>query len=395
MPVPDFPERLKEHEIPIESINLDPNNPRLADLTTEVTPEERIAEDGVQAATLRRLNEGNFDMSGLRASIRRSGLLPLDRVVIRPLQGQEGAYVVVEGNRRIGAIRTLLQLHEAGDVSLDAAILPGLKTPRVLVLEEGDPHRARLDQWVIQGVRHFSGIRDWGGYQGAETIRSMVNDMGYSEREVADALTLSIQRVRRSLRVISALEQMNEDEEFGEYATPDVYAYLDEVIRRLTVRNWVGWDDQQRIFTDEDKARRLYSWISPDEELNGERRIPQSADVRLLDPVLTNESALAILDTPGQNLNAALRVAGPPLESEWRMPVRGAVSALRAIPTSALEELDEEDRQLIESLRDIAIHRLQLADTLQAQARADTHESDQDEGPGTEAEQGEAESSAE
>lgn len=364
MPVPEFPSRLSEQAVAIEDILLDPNNPRLAEMSSEKTPEERISEPGVQAATLGKLNEGNFDLAGLRSSIRRSGFLLLDRVVVRPAQNAPGKMVVVEGNRRIGAIKTLLQQHDAGDLSLAEEILPGLREPNVLVLAESDPHRARLDQWVIQGVRHFSGIRDWGGYQGAQTIRSMVEEMGYQDREVAEALNLPLQRVRRSLRVIAVLHQMGEDEEYGEYATPDLYAYFDEVARRVNVRTWLGWDADKMEFTEEDRTRQLYSWIIPDEELDGERRIPQSADIRQLDPILANSAALAILDTPGQTINAALRIAGPLPESEWRNPVRGALSALRAIPTSALEELEDEERQLIEDLRDMAANRLKLAERL-------------------------------
>jgi hypothetical protein len=380
MPVPEFPNRLEEQSISIGDIFLDPNNPRLVILASEPTKEERISEASVQEATLRRLNDGPYDMAGLRGSIRRSGLLPLDRVVVRPLQDAEGKYVVVEGNRRIGAVKTLLALHSSGDITLADEILPTLESPKVLVLDEPDPERARLNQWVIQGVRHFTGIRDWGGYQAAQTIQSMVDEMGYDDREVADALSLSLQRIRRSLRVISVLDQMEEDEEFGEYANPDLYAYFDEVVRRLTVRNWVGWDDENYSFTDEDKARRLYSWIVPDDELEGERRIAQSADIRQLDPVLASNEALAILDTPGQTLDAALRITGPPVESEWRNPVRGAVVALRQIPTSALEELTEEDRELITSLRELADNRLALADQLQAQL-ADTDDQDEDDEP--------------
>ncbi|HST37961.1 MAG TPA: hypothetical protein VLK58_00565, partial [Conexibacter sp.] len=217
MPVPDFLDRFEERSIPIDNILLDANNPRLAGVTSEETPEERIAEPGVQENILRRLNEGPYDMGGLRASIRRSGLIPLDRIVVRPLQGDPEKFVVVEGNRRIGSIKSLLHLHHAGDISIEEQFLPRLREPSVLVLLQGDPEIARLDQWVIQGVRHISGIREWGGYQAAQTIKTMVENLGYTDREVADALTLSLQRVRRALRVISALEQMREDEEFGEY----------------------------------------------------------------------------------------------------------------------------------------------------------------------------------
>jgi hypothetical protein len=365
MPVPQFPERLAERPVPVEEIMLDPNNPRLATVATEETPEERIGEEGPQIATLRRLNAGRYDMEGLRASIRRSGLLPIDRIVVRPIEGEDGKYVVVEGNRRIGAIKTLLQQHRDGDITLEDAVLETIEEPEVLVLEGEGAEEARLDQWVIQGVRHITGIRQWGGYQAARTIQTMIEKLGYEEREVAEALNLSTQRVKRSMRVLAALEQMSEDEEYGEFASPDLYAYFDELIKRPSVRNWVAWDNDSYQFTDEERAREFFSWISPDDELEDEPRIPTSGDVRQLDRVLGSEAALAVLNTPGNTLSDALVVAAPePLAPEWRKPVERAIDALNAIPTGDLEELDDDDRELIERLRALADKRLRQAERL-------------------------------
>ncbi len=362
MPVPDFTQRLDERGIPIGEILLDPNNPRLSLPTSETTPEERIGEEGVQTATLRRLNRGRFDMDGLRSSIRKSGLLPIDKIVVRPL-GEGGQFVVVEGNRRIGAIKTLLQQHADGDITLDADVLESIEEPVVLVLEEGDTAQAHLDQWVIQGIRHITGIREWGGYQAARTIQTLIRDLDYEERGVADALNLSIQRVRRSLRVLSALEQMQEDDEFGEFASPELYAFFDEVVKRPKVRDWIGWDDTNYRFTNEDRARMLYSWIAVDDELEDDppRRLSTSSDVRALDPVLDSAQALDVLNTPGHRISEALRIAEPEREPEWRAPLERAVTALRAIPASVLEELSADDQALIETVRDIAARRLEQA----------------------------------
>lgn len=365
MPVPQFPERLEEEEVEIENICLDPNNPRLASVTSEVTPEERIAESGVQAATLRRLNQGRFDMDGLRNSIRRSGLLPIDRIVVRPIEGEDDKYVVVEGNRRIGAIKTLLEQHEAGDLTLADQVRASIEAPDVLVLTGEDAETARLDQWLIQGVRHITGIRAWGGYQAARTIQTMIEDLGYQEPEVAEALNLSTHRVKRAMRVLSALEQMSEDDEYAEFAVPDLYAYFDELIKRPKVRNWVGWDNDSYEFTDEDRAREFFSWISPDDELDDEPRIPTSADLRQLDSVLESDAALAVLNTPGNTLSDALVVAAPTThEPEWRRPLERAIDALDAIPTSDLENLEEDDRDLMTNVRDLADRRLRQAEAL-------------------------------
>lgn len=366
MPVPEFPQRLHEQSLPIDQIFLDPNNPRLATVSSEETPENRIAEETVQLATLRRLNDGRFDQEGLRSSIKRSGLLPIDRIVVRPIEGeQDEKYVVVEGNRRIGAIKSLLRLYADGDLTLEEPVLATIDEPHVLVLEGEGAEEARLDQWLIQGVRHISGIRPWGGYQAARTIQTMIDRLGYNEREVAEALNLSVQRVKRSMRVLAALGQMSEDDEYGEFAVPDLYSYFDEMIRRVTVRNWVRWDNDSYRFTDEDRAREFFSWIAPDEELSDEPRIPTSEGVRQLDDVLASEAALAVLNTPGNSLGDALVVAAPaPLEPEWRRPVERAIDALNAIPMGVLESLEGDDRDLIERIRDLAARRLEQADAL-------------------------------
>jgi len=370
MPAPRFLEQLGEQSIPIDRILLDPNNPRLATTTFETVREGRIARERIQRATLQKLNEGPYEMDRLRASIRRSGLLPMDRIVVRPVaedgEDEEGEqlFVVVEGNRRIAAIKTLLEQHEEGELELEEQVVETLEEPTVLVLSEETAELARLDQWVIQGVRHITGIREWGGYQAARTIQTMIQELDYDEREVADALGLSLQRVRRSIRVLSGLDQMQEDEEYAEYAGPDLYAYFDEVIRRRKVRDWVGWDDSEYEFTNEDRARMLYAWITPDEELDGDRRVPTSGDVRNLDPVLDSDAALAVLNTPGATLQDAVRVAGPIApETEWRRPVERAIEALRSMPMSVLEDMQEEDRELLEGIRDIAKRRLDYAES--------------------------------
>jgi len=54
MPDPSYPERLRDERIAIDNVMLDPNNPRLATVSTEETPEERIAEPGIQGANLNR-----------------------------------------------------------------------------------------------------------------------------------------------------------------------------------------------------------------------------------------------------------------------------------------------------------------------------------------------------
>jgi len=74
----------------IESLLLDPNNPRFSELGAELNPvpEGRFADDKVQASTLEKMKTPIFDVSELRDTIKTIGFLPMDRVVVREWKGQ-------------------------------------------------------------------------------------------------------------------------------------------------------------------------------------------------------------------------------------------------------------------------------------------------------------------
>lgn len=375
MPQPRFVERMTEQSIPLEQIMLDPNNPRLIGLSSagivsyDSVPEDRMAESAVQAATLTSINSNrSLDQDSLRASIANSGLLPVDRIVVRPIAVAEGAgegsYVVVEGNRRIAACKTLYQLHESAQRTLSPEVLASIKAPKVLVLNEATPDDARLDQWVIQGIRHISGIKPWGAYQAAKTIEAMLEKLGYSEQQVSQALSVSVQRVRRSMRVLSALRQMAESDDYSEYSGPDLYAYFDEVLKRPAVRNWLGWSNDSQAFEQDDRILQFYSWITPDDELDGRKRIPVAESVRRLDEVLQDPSAIAVLDQPGRTIDDAASVITAVVKTNWTDPVSRAYKALSDMPMSDIENLGDDERGLISDLVTLASRRLEQAATI-------------------------------
>jgi hypothetical protein len=365
----DFADKLTEERIPLERILLDPNNPRLIGIDDYAgIVEERSAELDVQSRTLARLNAVRaIDQESLRASIEQSGLLPVDRVVVRPSglvnEAGEPLFIVVEGNRRIAACKTLVAQHATAEKTLSPRVLDSISAPDVLVLQEVEAEEARLQQWVIQGVRHISGLKPWGAYQSAKAIEAMLEKLGYTEQEVAGALSISVQRVRRSMRVLSALEQMAESEDFSEYSGPSMYAYFDEVLKRPKVRNWLGWSEETSRFLEDDNIESFYSWITPDDELeNGGRRIPVAENVRSLDSILEDPAALNVLNTPGQTIDDASKVAAPTAGPNWIEPLRRAITALDAVPIGDLENLDADARLTIERIVELGEKRLNQAD---------------------------------
>ena len=90
---------------------LDPNNPRLFTREKEKVPLERIPDPGFQADAADRITAGDrFKINDLVASIQTNGYIPEagGYMFVRKLPGSK-YYVVLEGNRRLIAIRKLLK----------------------------------------------------------------------------------------------------------------------------------------------------------------------------------------------------------------------------------------------------------------------------------------------
>lgn len=110
---------LKSETLELENILLDPNNPRFAELgdSIDVIPESRFAEPKIQKDAFDKMKTDRFEVAELRDTIKTIGFLPMDKVVVREWKGNPNLghkkYVVVEGNRRITALKWLIDLHDA------------------------------------------------------------------------------------------------------------------------------------------------------------------------------------------------------------------------------------------------------------------------------------------
>jgi hypothetical protein len=114
---------LKQIDIPLESIYLDPNNPRFIGPDWTFTPDVDIKNDEVQDKTILKL-VSDFQVGRLKMNMEVNGYLPIDRVIVREFS--KSKYVVLEGNRRICAAKLLSKDNE-GEVSLPTEIVKSLE----------------------------------------------------------------------------------------------------------------------------------------------------------------------------------------------------------------------------------------------------------------------------
>jgi hypothetical protein len=98
----------------------------------------------------------------------------MDRIVVRKWRGDPNTnqkYVIVEGNSRLAALRWLLELHESGKETFSGQQPENFNKLQVLVLDDQvAPDNAK---WIFPGLRHVSGIKEWGAYQKARTVYTL------------------------------------------------------------------------------------------------------------------------------------------------------------------------------------------------------------------------------
>jgi hypothetical protein len=336
---------------------LDPNNPRFHDLEGQFgkTPEARFNEPGVQRATFERLKDRRFDVSSLRDTIKTIGFLSIDKIVVRRCRlpaGQPEKYLVLEGNRRVAALKWLIDLNDAGQEQLSEAQIQNFSDLEVLLLsEDANPN---IGQWIIPGLRHVSGIKEWGAYQQAVAVKTL-RESGLSPQEAAQSIGLSTKAANKLWRTFWALDQMRHDEEFEDSSKESLFSYFDELLKRPNLKDWFGWDDNERKFTNIERIREFYSWIvgAPEGEGEEERQQPKigrAIDVRDLAMIVDEPLALGVLRGPNSNLEDALATFKSIHPEDWRSYVATTESLLTRLSPDSLRRLNEDDLRTLESL---------------------------------------------
>jgi hypothetical protein len=329
--------------VPLTRLLVDPNNFRFSAPGEVVSvAEPRFGEDKVQAAALQRIKDDG--VGEVKRSIAENGFVPVERIVVRALANEADEYVVVEGNRRTAALKLLAQDH-AGGIDLDPRVIEVFEAVPVLVASDADDD----DLLAIMGIRHVGGPKEWGGYQSALLVSKMLSKPDLSSRQVASRLGLTVNEVNRRHRALSALTQMTDDEEYGEFVSPEMYPIFHETIGQPIVREWLGWSQQEREFTNVPNREHFYSWLRDSE---GGPKIRSYGEVRELKLILDNEDALTALKDDDQSFSDALAIVRADAKAaRWLPNAKSALASLNDMGSDAVESLTVEDIDVLDKLR--------------------------------------------
>jgi hypothetical protein len=246
---------LQPENVNMENIIVDPNNPRFFDLDDWGTPvpQEMFASEIIQDEALRKLRGRQLGrVEDLKNSIRVNGYIPAEQIIVKPYVFAEGKYVVVEGNRRVAAIKMILT--EEPLTTEEGQLQEALGSLLVLVYTPtGDSNVDKRNEITLQGIRHVAGPKEWGAYQKANLVVQLHDELGQSFDNIDKSVGLGPRVTARYYRAYKALQQMQQDEEFGRLAGPHRFTLFEEAIRRPSIRTWLGWNDNSNRFTNEAK----------------------------------------------------------------------------------------------------------------------------------------------
>ena len=159
--------------IEVAKLRLDVNNPRLAEFGID------------RKSTQNDLNKVLWEkmaVAEVAMSIAYSGYFDYEPLFAE--KTKDGDYVVIEGNRRLAAVRLLLdadlrrQLKATDLPTISATAANKLSTLPVIVTK-------RELLWRYLGFKHVNGPSTWGSYAKAEYIAHVHNDYGIPLDEIA------------------------------------------------------------------------------------------------------------------------------------------------------------------------------------------------------------------
>ena len=346
-------------KVSVERLRLDRMNPRLLGQAEHATDESIIA----------RLYRG-AEIDELLQSISTNGYLDIEPLVV-VRDPERRCLIVLEGNRRIAALRLLREADLAARIESSERL-------RIKVPPVDDSVRATFDQVSIYpvasrqrarsfiGFKHINGPAKWDAYAkarfAADWYKAERPD-GASLEDIAGSIGDRHDTIKRMVSAVYVLEQAEraelfeiEDRNTKKFNFSHLYTALSrsQYMEYLGLgRTWVRYDPSPDPVPAErlDELRKVLVWIFGSKKKDELPVIQsQNPDIKRLGEVLAHAEARHVLETT-HNLDEAH-------ESTEAVDIRFTDSLLRARgaireAAGSLRAFDGRDRSLLDIAEDV------------------------------------------
>ena len=339
------------------ALHFDFRNPRIAEfLPTPHTPEKEII----------KILWNVMGVEEIVLSIKASGFFTNEPLIaIR----EDGKNVVLEGNRRLAAVKCILDPSIADFIGINKNTLSIPQTAKdtleeIPVIFVDD----RRDAWKFIGFKHINGPAKWGSYAKAQYISQIKNEFNIPLEEIASQIGDTHKTVQKLYQGLQVIEQA---ENLGVFDRTDIQAnrlYFSHLYTGLTYegfREYIGISGIPEDRTNpvpEDKKNELgelLTWVYGSKKRDLQAAVQsQNPDIRRLEAVLKNREAIHAL-RDGVPLYQAYEISQPK-EETFEQSLLEAKRALIKAHSYQTEGFDGQDESMMKHAASIA----KLADEL-------------------------------
>ena len=288
--------------MPVSELAFDLQNPRLVEFDVNQS-------DIVQ--TLWNV----VDVRELVLSIAASGFFQHEPLIVAKERGEN---VVIEGNRRLAAVKVLRDpsLVDAPENSIPTL---GLEAKREL---ERLPvmFETRKGAWRYIGFKHVNGPAKWTSYAKSQYIARVHREYGVPLEDIASQIGdthKTVQRLFRGMMVIEQAERMDVFDRDNRWRRHFSFSHLYAGLDYAGISAFIGLrpegDEENEPVPEDNKEqlRELFLWLygSKKEDIRPALRT-QNPDLRRLDAVVANREAIAALRA-GNELSVAFEISRP------------------------------------------------------------------------------------
>ena len=290
----------------VSDLAFDLDNPRIVefDLPKKATDADMV-----------RILWDTMDVRELVLSIAASGFFRHEPLIIIR---ENGKNVVIEGNRRLAAVKVLLEpsLREILKIPVPRISEEARGALRVLPTVRA----TRQSAWRYLGFKHVNGPAKWSSYAKSQYIAQVNRDFGVSLEDIASQIGDTHRTVQRLFRAIMVLEQSERMKVFdrekrwrGHFAFSHLYTGLGYtgISQFVELRSENAEEPVPVPLDKKQELGELMLWLYGNKESETQPVIQsQNPDLRRLDAVVANGAAVAALRA-GRELSVAFEISRP------------------------------------------------------------------------------------
>ena len=335
--------------VSIDQLYFDPNNYRLLNETRySKVNDNNIIDELVQKRTFGILcGSKNENIKDLLESFRANGYLPVDQIQVKSLGNDK--YLVLEGNRRTAALKTLkidYDVHAIDLGNFDKTIFESIP----VVMYEGAENE--IQHLIVMGLKHISGNKKWGEWNQAQFIRTLYDSGNYNEDEICSSIGIDKTSLRRSMRALYFIDQYKKSD-YGDQFNDSMYPLFREIITYPVLRNWLGWNDNVYQAYNDINRERLFSLLSREIEIEDgsdnlkiliEPAITKREEIRTLAKFVEDEKAMEVLESR-RNVAEAYNISKAGVKEQLQQPIQHTIDMFES-NVSAIKQLQLTDKEI-------------------------------------------------